>query len=89
MCTSATGPDKRDDGMLALALLVLGLSVFIGFPLAAEDTAKPCIALQRHVLDGFAGVDDAEAAARSVSRRMQGSASFMGCTVRYWQDMLN
>ena len=89
MCTSATGPDKRDDSLLAFALLVLGLGLFIGYPLAAENTAKPCTALQRHVVDSFAGVDDAAAAEKSAFRSTRGSSSFMGCTVRYWQDMLN
>jgi hypothetical protein len=89
MNTSAATADMRNDSLLAFAMIVLLLGVFIGFPMAAENTARPCLALERHVAGGIAGVDDGSSAARAASTRMPSVPSFLGCTVLYWQDMLD
>ena len=79
----------RDDGLLAFAAIILGLGVFIGYPMAAENTAKPCLALERHVGGGVASNDDASAAEKVATKRMPSIPPFLGCTVLYWQDMLD
>jgi len=89
MQTSAAAAEMRDDSLLAFALLVLGLGVFIGYPMAAENTARPCLALERHVVGGIAEVDDGAAAAKAAVKRMPAVPPFLGCTVLYWQDMLD
>jgi len=78
----------RDDGLLAFAMLVLGLGLFIGYPMAAENTSRPCLALQRHVGGTIVGVDDGSPAAKAAARRMPSVPPFLGCTVLYWQDVL-
>lgn len=74
-------------GALMFGVLAI-LAVAFGYPMAAEDTASPCLALERHVLGAAANLDDGRAAEQTAAKRYPNVPTFLGCTGLYWQGMV-